>query len=125
MKNWIYQHKEFLPTYSEILLNHYFGFVYLITNTVSGKQYVGKKNFHSFRKGKKHESDWRIYWGSSLGLTSDIISSGSEQFTREILSLHETPKLVDYHEIREMFLRDVMNEQHLFYNNHIPAISFK
>jgi hypothetical protein len=55
------------------------GFVYLITNTQSGKRYIGKKlaRFKKTKpplKGRKNkrrttvESDWRDYYGSSDAL---------------------------------------------------------
>lgn len=72
------------------------GFVYLITHQLSGKMYIGKKNFYSTRtlkplKGKKRkrkvtkESDWRFYSSSSKYVNELIVEHGVEDFTFEIL----------------------------------------
>ena len=78
--NWYWSHKgeivEELPKDCE-------AFVYLITNTMNGMMYVGKKlaKFKTTKKplkGKKNkrrgtkESDWKTYWGSSEKLAADI-----------------------------------------------------
>ena len=65
------------------------GFVYLITNTVSGRKYVGKKlakfsktsyKVVKLKNGKKKrkkirskvDSDWQTYWSSSDELKKDF-----------------------------------------------------
>ena len=81
-------------------VDDYFGFVYLITNKQSGKKYIGRKYFWSFRKppGKKRkvkqESDWKKYYGSCPELKEDIKKYGKEIFSREILSFTEQKELV-------------------------------
>ena len=95
-----------------------FGFVYLISNRITGKKYVGRKYFGSIRRlkvrGKKNRtimrkpSDWENYWGSSKYLQEDVVKYGEENFTREILSLHESRADVNYHELKEQILRDVL-----------------
>ena len=67
------------------------GFVYLITNHVNGKAYIGKKFFWTptkkslVRGGKKKkylvESDWRTYCGSSDVLKEAIAKDGILNFT--------------------------------------------
>ena len=32
-----------------------FGFCYLIKNTINGKGYIGKKQYYSYKKKKKHK----------------------------------------------------------------------
>lgn len=72
------------------------GFVYLIKNNLSGRRYIGRKYFWNIRKvkGKKQrqrtESDWKNYYGSSLLLKEDVIILKSENFSRNILSIHKT-----------------------------------
>ena len=78
------------------------GFVYLITNKLSGRKYIGKKlakfsrttyKMVKLKNGKKKrkkirgkiDSDWLTYYGSSPDLTRDIVALGVENFTREIL----------------------------------------
>lgn len=97
-------------------INGYYGFVYLITNTVNGRKYIGRKYFWSFRKKKgekrrqKQESDWKKYYGSCPELKEDIKLFGKENFTREILTLHTTLGKVNYEETRRLFVHGVLTE---------------
>ena len=94
---WLYQ-----DTPIETLPEECVGFVYLITNNLSGRKYIGKKlakfskttyktvkQKNGIKKRKKIrtkiDSDWREYYGSSPELTADVITLGTENFTREIL----------------------------------------
>jgi len=118
---WTYQGKtiDTLPEDCE-------GFVYLITNTTNGKQYVGKKlaKFKKTRpplKGRinkrrsKVESDWRDYWGSSDHLLADVAQLGEDKFTREILYICNTRGVMSYLEAREQFERRVLESDN-YYN---------
>ena len=82
---------------SEDILDNY-GFIYRITNTTNGHDYVGRKYFTTIKKrpplkGKKNkrretvETDWKEYWGSSPRLQADIDTLGKDKFTREIIHL--------------------------------------
>ena len=103
------------PFLSENIDNN-FGFVYLITNLQSGKKYIGRKYFWSFRKppGKKRkvkqESDWQKYYGSGPELKEDIKLFGKGIFSREILSLHETKGTCNFEETKQLFLNNVLSE---------------
>ena len=101
------------------------GFVYLITNLVDGRRYVGRK--YLWRriaplKGKKRrrtvQSDWRDYYGSSDTLKADVERLGKHSFSRQILSLHKTAGATNYTEVREQFVRDVLNDP-TYYNETI------
>ena len=111
------------------------GFVYLITNTVSGRMYVGKKlskfkttryKMHTQKNGKKVrkkirgavDSGWQDYYGSSDQLNKDIESLGRDQFLREILYYCRSKAELNYVEAREQFARKVL-ESDLYYNGHI------
>lgn len=61
------------------------GFVYMISNMISGRMYIGRKYTYSTRHGKRKESNWRHYWGSCKALTADIKLLGKQHFKREIL----------------------------------------
>lgn len=92
------------------------GFVYLITNTISGKMYVGKKIFFSsktIQKNKKKkrikvESDWKWYYGSNQTL-KDLVSLHEKKFfTREILHICYSKSQCSYLEIKEQLSRDAI-----------------
>ena len=105
------------------------GFVYLITNTVNNRMYVGKKlaRFKRSRpplKGRKNkrrhtvESDWLDYYGSSDDLTIDVNKLGKDKFKREILFYCKSKAELSYVEAREQFARKVL-ESNDYYNGHI------
>ena len=108
------------------------GFVYLITNNLSGRKYIGKKlakfaktttkvvKLKNGAKKKKKirskvDSDWRDYYGSSTELSADITASGTENFTREILYYCNSKAICSYIEAREQFTRRVL-ESDEYYN---------
>jgi len=111
------------------------GFVYIITNTISGWMYVGKKlsrfkttryKMHTQKNGKKIRkkirgavaSDWQNYYGSSDQLNRDVETLGREQFQREILYYCCSKAECNYIEAREQFARRVL-ESDQYYNGHI------
>jgi Putative endonuclease segE, GIY-YIG domain len=113
------------------------GFVYLITNIISGRQYVGKKlakfskttyktvKLKNGTKKKKKirgkiDSDWQTYYGSSLELNTDILKIGKENFSREILHYCKSKAETSYIEAREQFDRKVL-ESDEYYNGQISV----
>ena len=127
---WLYQGKEWqLP--EEFNPDVVYGFVYLITNKMDQKKYVGKKFFWSQktlpitkkrkrRKRLKVESDWRTYWGSNKYLVEDVKNHGPENFTREILHLCKTKGECAYYEAKEQFDREVLLTEE-YYNGIISC----
>jgi hypothetical protein len=93
-----------------------FGFVYHIHCNKTGKSYIGRKYFWSFRtpRGKsrkvKSESDWKKYYGSCPELKEDIKKYGRENFTRIIVSLHKTKGKTNFEETRQLFAHNVLTE---------------
>ena len=94
-------------------------FVYLITNLIDHKKYVGKKlaKFKTTKKplkGRKNkrrgtkESDWKTYWGSSEKLIADVEKHGEDKFTREILYYCPSRGVASYLEAKEQFDRKVL-----------------
>jgi len=127
---WIYQNEPVteLPEYCA-------GIVYLITNTESGRMYIGKKlarfkttryQMHTQKNGKKVRkkirgavaSDWADYYGSSDALSKDIEKLGRDRFRREILYYCQSKAECNYVEAREQFSRKVL-ETNDYYNGHI------
>ena len=113
------------------------GFVYLITNNITGRKYVGKKlakfsrttyktvklkNGNKKRKRirGKIESDWQTYYGSNEQLNKDVAQLGSTNFTREILYYCRSKAECSYIEAREQFSRRVL-ESDDWYNGHIQV----
>lgn len=130
--NWIYQGAPV-----EELPEDCVGFVYLITNNLSGRKYIGKKlakfsktttktvKLKNGTKKKKKirskiDSDWREYYGSSTELTSDIEKLGTENFSREILHICKSKAECSYIEAREQFKRKVL-ETTDYYNGQISV----
>jgi len=129
---WQYQN-----TPVETLPEDCIGFVYLITNNLTGRKYIGKKLAKFSRttykvvkqkNGKKRrkkirtkvDSDWRDYYGSSPELTADITKLGTQNFSREILYYCTSKAACSYIEAREQFSRRVL-ESTDYYNGHIQV----
>ena len=111
------------------------GFVYLITNKLSGRKYIGKKlakfsktsykvvklkNGNKKRKKikSKIDSDWQLYYGSNDQLNRDILAQGADNFTREILFYCKSKAECSYIEAREQFNHRVL-ESDDYYNGQI------
>ena len=109
---WSYKGEEF----KEELIGENIGFVYLITDLLNGKMYVGKKLFskagykqvNGKRKKVRKASDWENYFGSNEELNSRVAEHGGENFKREILHLCNSKGLCTYLELREQIDRRVM-----------------
>ncbi len=121
--NWLYNDEPYLDP------GEYYGFVYCITNLLSGKQYIGKKFFWStkrkqvnkVRKRYKVESDWKEYWSSSDELKEDVRTLGTENFKREIIHLCKNKGMTNYMEAKEQFLREVLEHRDQWYNSWIQV----
>jgi hypothetical protein len=113
------------------------GFVYMITNIISGRKYIGKKlakfskttlktvKLKNGTKKKKKirgkiDSDWRTYYGSSPELTKDVVALGAENFSREILFICKSKAECSYIEAREQFTHKVLESKD-WYNGHIQV----
>lgn len=116
---WVYNNKVF--TENDIDTN--IGFVYIITNTVTNRKYIGKKLFWSSKtkqvnKKKKRfkvPSDWQTYYGSNDALKKDVETLGKDKFTRTILHVCKSKGECSYLEAKEQFVNGVI-ESDEYYN---------
>lgn len=117
---WLFEDKEI-----EALPPDVIGFVYLITNKISGRKYIGKKlaKFKKIRvktsrlkNGNKKkskiryeiDSDWQIYYGSNTVLTEEVKNLGSHNFNRQILRYCYSKNELNYWEAKYQFDHDVL-----------------
>ena len=113
------------------------GFVYMITNLVTGRKYIGKKlakfskityKTIKLKNGNKKrkkirgaiDSDWQLYYGSNTELLQDIQHLGTDNFTREILFYCQSKAECSYIEAREQFHYRVLESDN-YYNGHIQV----
>ena len=130
--SWLFENKII-----EVLPEDCIGFVYLITNNLTSRKYIGKKlakfskttykvvklkngNKKKKRIRSKIESDWQLYYGSNIELNQDIERLGAGNFTREILYYCKSKAECSYIEAREQFQRKVL-ETDDYYNGHIQV----
>ena len=122
----------------------YFGFIYLITNKLSGMWYIGKKQlklknkYKVNQKGNKKkkktkivyvESGWESYTSSSFYVNEDIKKFGISNFSFEIISLHKSKSSLYYQEVHELVTRGalvnrVASGERVSYNRAIPGVKF-
>jgi hypothetical protein len=129
---WIYNNKEITELPDDVV-----GFVYLITNLINDKKYIGKKlakfaktryKMMTQKNGKRvkkkirsHiDSDWLTYYGSSDALAKDIELQGKHQFSREIIRMCYSKAECSYWEAKEQFYNGVL-ESTDWYNAQISV----
>ena len=114
------------------------GFVYIITNNLSGRKYIGKKlakfsktsyktvKLKNGTKKKKKirskvDSDWLTYWSSSEDLKADVAALGEDKFSREILRYCNSKNELSYYEAKYQFEYDVLLDENKWYNGWISV----
>ena len=65
-----------------------YGFVYITTNHINGKKYIGQKRYDKANK-------WKSYLGSGIHLKRAINKYGSENFSKEIIEDCKTKERLD------------------------------
>jgi len=121
---WTYNNE---PVTEETIGDHY-GFVYIITNKLNGRKYIGRKYFtkagYKTVKGKRKkirkQSDWMDYWGSNKKLLDDILLQGKDNFDRQILTLCKTRTECNYWELHHQVSHQVLLSE-AWYNEWISV----
>ena len=67
---------------------NYYGFVYLTTNKINGKRYIGQRYYDTKEK-------WKLYLGSGKILKDAIKKYGRDNFTVEILENCKTKEILN------------------------------
>lgn len=85
-----------------------YGFIYITTNHINGKKYIGQRKYD--KQGK-----WKKYLGSGIILSKAIKKYGIENFSKEIIEDCETKQLLN---LREKYWIDYYNaaDSDNFYN---------
>ena len=144
--NWLHYDDDgtLVPLDDSYDIDGCFGFVYKVTNTETGKIYIGKKSFFHNKKKKltkkelaeqtgpgrkattkieQVDSGWRDYYGSSKELLADIKQYGKDKFQRIILDFCETKKQLTYSEVyNQMVYRVLFIDS---YNDNIQGRFFR
>ena len=111
--------------------DEYFGFVYVITNKLTTKQYIGCKQYWQMRKRKKHKpSNWRVYTSSSKDLNEDIDKLGKRRFKFEIIQEYKTKRGLHYYEQYYQMKHHVLTaviegtDEPAYYNKNVGGVRF-
>lgn len=86
----------------------YYGFIYLTTNNIDNKKYIGQKKYDS-------QGRWKDYLGSGIRLKRAVNKYGSENFKREIIENCKTKEELDQREIYWIKYYNAVNDEN-FYN---------
>lgn len=112
-----------------------FGFVYEIFSKETGKRYIGKKQLYSYhtktirvlnektkrwnkvREVTATESNWQVYFGSSVEVKELVKQEGKENFERRILALAPNKKVLTYLELAYQCKNDVLTDSRYINSN--------
>ena len=75
-----------------------YGFIYVTTNNINGKKYLGQKKIDA--NGK-----WKKYLGSGLAFKKALEKYGKENFCREIIDIGYSPE--ELNELEEKYTKDL------------------
>jgi len=67
-----------LETNENIEVLNPYGFIYITTNMINGKKYIGQRRF---------KNNWQDYLGSGVLLKEQLRKYGKENFTRKIIAI--------------------------------------
>lgn len=113
----VFWYKDGKPFVQEDVPEDAVGFVYRMTNLLTGKHYIGKKLFWRTitrppLKGAKRKrksivpSDWKTYASSSEEVKRQTAEHGLESFKREILTIAYSKGMLSYLELKAQVTDD-------------------
>lgn len=83
-----------------------YGFIYITTNMINGKRYIGQRKFNK---------NWETYLGSGILLKKAIKKYGKENFCRDIVAIAETREELNLLEQEWIIEYDAVNSDN-YYN---------
>jgi len=123
------------------------GFIYKITSKVTGKEYIGSKQFllwdgpqagykcydmdsEWFDERAWRDNDWTEYTGSSDELNAEISKGNIWDYTFEVLEMCKTRLDIHVSEVLHQMERDVLEAvgedgEYLYYNKNIASKEFR
>lgn len=101
------------------MLENNYGYIYKITNLLTGKFYIGKRQCKMDEKQKKE------YMSSCVPLVADIKRLGKENFKKEIIQWCKGPKSLTYWELYWQIKLEVLHPETNSYNGNILGKFFR
>jgi len=90
----------------EVIISSMYGFIYITTNHINGKKYIGQKKYDKY-------NHWKTYLGSGILLSRAINKYGRENFSKEIIEECETRDKLNAREKYWIFYHDAVNSDKL------------
>lgn len=85
-----------------------YGFIYITTNHINGRKYIGQKKYDK-------RGNWKEYLGSGIILTQAINKYGKKNFSKEIIEECESKEELNKREKYWIAYYDAVNSK-MFYN---------
>ena len=92
----------------EIIIENPYGFIYITTNMVNGKKYIGQRMFDN-------KSKWMSYLGSGIHLVRSIQKYGKDNLTRKIIAIAYSKEELNQLEIATIDVHNAV-ENNDYYN---------
>ena len=89
----------------EVVINEPYGFIYITTNMVNGKRYLGQRKF---RKG------WKTYLGSGTIFKQALSIYGKENFVRNIICICYSSKELNEEEYKMSKLLNIVEDDNWY-----------
>lgn len=121
---WYHNNIEF----DESQIENNVGFIYIITELSTNRQYIGQKIFHNKvakkplkgmknRRISKKQSDWLSYYGSNDELKARVLELGDSNYRREIIRLCKSKSEMNYWELKTIMETDALLNPDKFFNS--------